>query len=80
MKPRGLSHAEVESFYDALGERQDRQGYYEDVTLAELSRFADFEAAASIAEFGCGTGRFADEMLSLSKASYAIQIKVNVFV
>jgi SAM-dependent methyltransferase len=70
MKPRGLSHAETEKIYDAFGARQDGAGYYEDVTLAELKRFAKFESAASIAEFGCGTGRFAEEMLSSSAASY----------
>ncbi|MBK7450996.1 MAG: hypothetical protein IPJ47_16905 [Anaerolineales bacterium] len=56
MKPRGLSHADVETFYDAFGARQDGAGYYEDVTLAELKRFANFESATSIVEFGCGTG------------------------
>lgn len=70
MKPRGLSHADVETFYDAFGARQDGAGYYEDVTLAELTRFANFEAATSIVEFGCGTGRFAEEMLSASTVSY----------
>lgn len=70
MKPRGLSRADVEIFYDAFGARQDGAGYYEDVTLAELTRFANFEAAASIAEFGCGTGRFAAEMLRVNNASY----------
>jgi SAM-dependent methyltransferase len=70
MKPRGLSHAETENFYDAFGARQDGAGYYEDVTLAELTRFANFESALSIAEVGCGTGRFAAEMLRLNNASY----------
>ncbi len=70
MKPRRLSHADVETFYDAFGARQDGAGYYEDVTLAELTRFANFEAATSIVEFGCGTGRFAEEMLHLNNALY----------
>jgi len=70
MKPRGLSHADVETFYDAFGARQDGAGYYEDVTLAEFKRFAKFESATSIIEFGCGTGRFAEEILSASAASY----------
>jgi ubiquinone/menaquinone biosynthesis C-methylase UbiE len=70
VKPRGLSHAETEKFYDAFGARQDGAGYYEDVTLAELTRFAKFESATSIVEFGCGTGRFAKEVLSSSAASY----------
>ena len=70
MKPRGLTQTETEKFYDALGAKQDGAGYYEDVTLAELTRFANFESAASIVEFGCGTGRFAEEILRLNNASY----------
>lgn len=70
MKPRGLTQAETEKFYDALGAKQDGAGYYEDVTLGELTRFADFESATAIVEFGCGTGRFAKEMLRLNNASY----------
>lgn len=70
MKRRGLSHTEVETFYDAFGVRQDNAGYYEDVTLEELTRFAKFESATAIAEFGCGTGRFAATMLSVNEASY----------
>jgi ubiquinone/menaquinone biosynthesis C-methylase UbiE len=53
-----------------LGAKQDGAGYYEDVTLAQLTRFADFKSATSIVEFGCGTGRFAEEMLSSNSASY----------
>ncbi len=70
MKPRGLSQEDVEKFYDTFGARQDGAGYYEEVTLAELTRFAKFESASSIAEFGCGTGRFAEEMLRVNNASY----------
>ena len=70
LKRRGLSHADVETFYDAFGSRQDNAGYYEDVTLAELNRSADFESATAIVEFGCGTGRFAEEMLHVNNASY----------
>jgi len=70
LRPRGLTQFETERFYDSFGIRQDKAGYYEDVTLAGLMRFAGFEAATSIVEFGCGTGRFAEEMLCLNNASY----------
>lgn len=70
MKQRRLSGAGVELFYDAFGAKQDRQKYYEDAALAELTRFAKLESATSIVEFGCGTGRFAEEMLRLNTASY----------
>lgn len=70
LRPRGLTQFETEIFYDSFGARQDEASYYEDVTLAELTRFAKFESATSIAEFGCGTGRFAEEILRLNNASY----------
>lgn len=63
VKARGLTHAETVRFYDAFGVRQDRQGYYEDQALVELARFARFDQAESVVEFGCGTGRFAEGLL-----------------
>jgi ubiquinone/menaquinone biosynthesis C-methylase UbiE len=64
MKQRGLSHEETVRFYDAFGTRQDRQGYYEDLALTELVRHARLEQAQAVVEFGCGTGRFAEELLA----------------
>ncbi len=64
MRARGLSYAEVVKFYDALGARQDKTGYYEDLALADLVRQARFEKAKSVVEFGCGTGRFAEKLLA----------------
>ncbi len=72
MKPRGLSHAETVRFYDAFGERQDRQKYYEDLALAELVRHCRFEEAQSVVEFGCGTGRFAEDLLANHLSSQAV--------
>lgn len=70
LRPRGLTIPETEKFYDSLSAKQDGAGYYEDMALAQLTRFADFESATSIVEFGCGTGRFAEEILRLNNASY----------
>lgn len=70
MKPRGLTQSQVIEFYDRLGGKQDKQNYYEDLALADLTRVADFESATAIAEFGCGTGRFAETILPLNSASY----------
>jgi SAM-dependent methyltransferase len=39
--------------------RQDTQGFYENPTLDDLVKYADFEHARSVLEFGCGTGSFA---------------------
>jgi len=70
LRPRRLTQFETEIFYDSFGARQDKAGYYEDVTLAELTCFAKFHSATSIVEFGCGTSRFAETMLSSNTASY----------
>lgn len=64
MKTRGLSNTQVENFYNAFGIRQDGSGYYEDATLADLISHANFDSAKSIVEFGCGTGKFAENLLN----------------
>ncbi|MEE8349404.1 MAG: class I SAM-dependent methyltransferase [Acidobacteriota bacterium] len=59
-----LTHQEAQELYDRFGSRQDRQGFYEDVACADLRAHAGFDQALSVFEFGCGTGRFAEELLS----------------
>lgn len=61
---RTLSHSEARAFYDWFGARQDSQRIYEDAALADLIAHADFANAHAIIEFGCGTGRFAERLLS----------------
>lgn len=58
-----LTHAEAKTFYDRFGARQDSQGFYEDRATGELIAHGGFEAARSVFEFGCGTGRFAARLL-----------------
>jgi ubiquinone/menaquinone biosynthesis C-methylase UbiE len=62
MKPVKLSTEELIALYDRLGAKQDGAGYYEDAALADLVNYANFEDARSIAEFGCGTGLFAEDL------------------
>jgi len=50
-------------FYDRFGCRQDTQGFYENPALDDLVKYADFEHARSVLEFGCGTGSFARRLL-----------------
>lgn len=64
MKPRGLTTNETIEFYNALGAKQDKQSYYEDRALLELVRHSRFETAQFVVEFGCGTGRFAADLLT----------------
>lgn len=58
-----LTRDEARAFYDAFGARQDKQGFYEDRATADLIAHAAFEKANAVFEFGCGTGRFAEELL-----------------
>lgn len=59
-----LSPTGIKRFYDRFGARQDRQAFYEDRALENLLAYAAFAAARTITEFGCGTGRFARQILS----------------
>ena len=61
----GLSPAAVKQFYDRFGARQDSQAFYEDRALEDLAAHAAFDTARTIAEFGCGTGRFASQILTM---------------
>lgn len=66
MQPlRGLTKEEVEKFYDRFGAKQDKQNYYEDIALADLLKHAHFDGAQTVVEFGCGTGRFANQLLGM---------------
>lgn len=59
-----LKPAEVQSFYDQFGKKQDAQSFYEDPALEDIITHARFAEAEKIFEFGCGTGRFADRLLT----------------
>jgi len=61
---KALSRDEAKAFYDRFGARQDGQAFYEDAALQDLVRHSSFAHAASVVEFGCGTGRLAARLLS----------------
>jgi ubiquinone/menaquinone biosynthesis C-methylase UbiE len=60
---RTLSAQEAKSFYDDFGSKQDSQAFYEERALSELVAHAAMRKAQSVFEFGCGTGRFALQLL-----------------
>lgn len=68
---RGLTQSQVIEFYDRFGARQDKQSYYEDVALADLHEHACFDTAKTVVEFGCGTGRFAEQLIGMSLSNNA---------
>ncbi|MFQ5349449.1 MAG: class I SAM-dependent methyltransferase [Thermoanaerobaculia bacterium] len=61
---RTLGREQARAFYDGFGRRQDRQAFYEDVALQGILAEGGFEEARNVAELGCGTGRFAEILLS----------------
>lgn len=61
---RTLSHAEARRVYDRLGAVQDTQVFYERPALETLVTHLRLEDARAVVEFGCGTGRFAAELLA----------------
>lgn len=68
-----LTRSNVRAYYDRFGSKQDKQGFYEDPALDDLVAHADLGRARSIFEFGCGTGKFAERILTASvrpSASY----------
>lgn len=79
---RGLTKEEIEKFYDGFGAKQDKQNYYEDIALADLLENAHFEVAQAVVEFGCGTGRFAEQLLGTylpnSAAYWACDVSVTM--
>lgn len=60
---RTLSPDEVRSFYDRFGTKQDQQAFYEEAALQALALHADLGSARAVFELGCGTGRFAADLL-----------------
>lgn len=66
-----LTLEEARSFYDRFGAKQDHQTFYEAPALHSLIACSKFNQATSVFEFGCGTGRFALELLSQHLSSEA---------
>lgn len=55
---------DAKRFYDGFGAKQDKQGFYEDSALDALIRNGAFSDVGKVLEIGCGTGKFAQRLLS----------------
>ncbi len=62
--PKTLTRQQSARFYDALGAKQDWQAFFEVPSMRDLIAHANLETARSVVEFGCGTGTFAEQVLS----------------
>lgn len=60
---RNLTLEEARGYYNRFGIKQDSQAFYEDCAFKALVSNAAFQNAQSVFEFGCGTGRFALDLL-----------------
>jgi ubiquinone/menaquinone biosynthesis C-methylase UbiE len=59
-----LTLEEAKAYYDNFGAKQDSQTFYEGPAIQKLIADSHFDQAASVFEFGCGTGRFAQELIN----------------
>jgi len=59
-----LSPQAAKAYYDRFGRKQDSQAFYEDKATNLLFEHGRFREANAVFEFGAGTGRFADKLLS----------------
>jgi ubiquinone/menaquinone biosynthesis C-methylase UbiE len=59
-----LTSEQARRVYDRIGRAQDWQRFYEDAATGDLVVHAGFDAARSVVELGCGTGRFAAGLLA----------------
>lgn len=59
-----LTREEAKAYYDGFGAKQDSQSFYEGPAVKMLVENGHFERANAVFEFGCGTGRFAQELLA----------------
>ena len=58
-----LTLEEARAYYDNFGAKQDSQTFYEGPAIKKLIAKGHFDRADSVFEFGCGTGRFAQELI-----------------
>lgn len=82
MSVRVLTREQARRVYDRIGARQDTQAFCEDRATAIVIEHGEFGAARRVLEFGCGTGRFAQRLLSRhlpADASYrALDVSPNM--
>jgi ubiquinone/menaquinone biosynthesis C-methylase UbiE len=75
---RTLTAEQARAFYDRFGTRQDRQTFYESAALDLLVEHAGIAEAQLVFEFGCGTGRFAVELLRRHLPSTARYLGIDI--
>jgi ubiquinone/menaquinone biosynthesis C-methylase UbiE len=75
---RTLTLEETKAYYDSFGAKQDNQSFYEGPAIKVLIDNSHFDQATSVFEFGCGTGRFAQELFTEQISSNARYLGVDI--
>lgn len=70
--------AGLKAHYDGLGGAQDDEAWYEDPAFDALIAISDFGSASSVLEIGCGTGRFAERLLSEALPDNATYLGIDL--
>ena len=73
-----LSHKGAKRYYDKLGSLLDTQAFYEQIAVRDLARHLGLQACDAVAEFGCGTGRFAAEIFETYLPQDAIYLGIDM--
>jgi len=73
-----LSREEARGVYDRIGKLQDSQAFYEDRAIDLIIDHGRFAVAQRVFEFGCGTGRLAERLLSEQLPASAIYHGVDL--
>ena len=66
---RVLNKKTIQRIYDWIGTKLDSQSFYEQSGLDEVIKYGQFDIAHTVFEFGCGTGRFAQQLLGKRKTN-----------
>lgn len=59
-----LTRGQARELYDRSGRRRDRRAVFEIVPVERLCELGEFDTARAVAEFGCGTGRLAETLMT----------------
>lgn len=73
-----LSRQHAEALYDQIGRWQDTQAVYERAAVDAMIQHGQFEAATTLFEVGCGTGRVAERLLRDHCSSDACYLGVDL--
>ena len=78
MTPAFITHDQARRFYDRIGRWQDARPLCERRALDALVERGAFERAQAVLELGCGTGRFAAQLLRERLPAGATYVGVDV--